>query len=705
MKHAYLYFRTHESYDKYDAYKFGKTISLIDRETLYITTEIKKGYFIMVIAVDLDKLDKIELNIKRYLNQLGYNVYIDSGTEFYKKKSIEFIENYLIINELEFKVLKDEDIKNLFRLKREINVSNNLLLNTDINILNDIDNSNIILPRDYQNDIISIAYEYYKNNNKGLLVIPCGVGKTLISLWITKKLNLKRILIGAPNKVLVKQWYNIVKLIFNNKQILMLNGEVKQNDIIEYMELYKNDCIIITTYSSAYKINKYDFDIKILDEAHHLTSININKNEKQFIEILNINSQKQLALTATTKDFDNIDLDIISNNNEIYFGKIIDKRSLTWAINKKIVTDYIIQTLIFNDEEIDLNLVNNNIIDKQIFMSAFAALKNILINNSHHILVYTNNKENSLKVINFIKILIDNKYFPTILESDLYYSDYNSDISPIKQKYILDNFNKYKYGILSCVYCLGEGYDNPLIDSVIFADSMSSNIRIVQSALRGCRINKNEPNKIAKIILPIINNNDWLDNSENLNFKKIKEIIMQLSLEDNTISQKITVFNTTVSKSNNMNNDNLLGTINIELSNKLLLKTIKRQNLHTYLNYEKAIELIKNKLIKNKEEYYEYCKIENRLPKEPEIIYKDKFTNWINYLSIQRVYYDLDTCKKRINELLINNPEIKNTMDISVICSKLCELDNNLPDKNLWYDYYNINNINDILNIRIKRKK
>lgn len=39
-------------------------------------------------------------------------------------------------------------------------------------------------------------------------------------------------------------------------------------------------------------------------------------------------------------------------------------------------------------------------------------------------------------------------------------------------------------GIIACVYCLGEGYDIPLLDGVVFAENMTSNIRIVQSALR-----------------------------------------------------------------------------------------------------------------------------------------------------------------------------------------------------------------------------
>lgn len=54
-----------------------------------------------------------------------------------------------------------------------------------INILKTINTDSIIIPRDDQNKIIEKAILHFQNNNKGLLIIPCGGGKTLISLWIT----------------------------------------------------------------------------------------------------------------------------------------------------------------------------------------------------------------------------------------------------------------------------------------------------------------------------------------------------------------------------------------------------------------------------------------------------------------------------------------------------------------------------------------
>jgi len=40
---GHIYVRTHEAYDEYDAYKLGKSQNCIERESTYISGEIKRG--------------------------------------------------------------------------------------------------------------------------------------------------------------------------------------------------------------------------------------------------------------------------------------------------------------------------------------------------------------------------------------------------------------------------------------------------------------------------------------------------------------------------------------------------------------------------------------------------------------------------------------------------------------------------------------
>jgi predicted helicase len=571
-------------------------------------------------------------------------------------------------------------------------------------------------PKDYQRVIIQKSYEYFQTKDKGLLIIPCGVGKTLVSLWITQELNSKTILVGVPNILLLKQWRNVINIIFPDIQYLVVSSGVDIENITKFLENNQKKCIVITTFSSAYKVYTatqnicYKFDMKINDECHHLTSSSMeiahntskaNYKFQQYIQMLNIKSIKQISLTATLKQIMDDNNPVISNDNIEYFGEIIDRKCLLWAINKNIICDYVIQTIITNEEEITVD--NNNENDKRLFLSAFASLKSIKGGNSHHLLIYSNNKDNSQKIIEYIKQILNDSYFDI---HDLYYSNYHGDMKSKEQIEILNNFNKAKFGIISCVYCLGEGYDNHIIDAVVFAENMSSNIRIVQSALRAGRKNNLEPSKITKIILPIVNN-DWLENNENSDLDKVKKIVYQMGLEDETISQKIQVLKINIIKETNNKEQNKkeFGKYDEELTKQLRLKTIKRSIFG--VGYEKAKKIIAAKNIKNisKKEYYKLCDIDNRLSTEPEIIYKGQFTNWIEYLGIERVYYDLETCKNKISQYLSQFPEIKTLLEISFINNKLCKLDPLFPPCGLWVEYYNVKDLRDIIIFTNTKKK
>jgi hypothetical protein len=241
---------------------------------------------------------------------------------------------------------------------------------------------------------------------------------------------------------------------------------------------------------------------------------------------------------------------------------------------------------------------------------------------------------------------------------------------------------------------------------------MTSNIRIVQSALRASRKNEKDVNKKSKIILPILNRDDWLENNENPDLKKVREVIYEMGLQDKTISQKIKVIRIHIQKhklkekkeKEKIEIVDEFGDYDDELTQKLLLKTIKRSALST--TYEKARKIIADKNIKSKESYYELCDRDNRLSKEPEIVFKGQFTNWIEYLSIERVYYDLETCKNKVDEYLLLYPEIKNHyLDLSIISNKLCKIDLLFPPDGLWVEYYNVKDLRDIITIMNKKKK
>jgi len=716
--HGYIYIRNHTSYDEYNCCKLGKADNIPNRDGVYATGEIKRGYFELVIEMDNSNITLIEKMLQRYFNSLGFHIKFDGGNEFYNTEIINLIIPYLEKTNIKFKVLSKNEIDNLIRTHyiKKLIAKHQIKNKTHITCFN-LTNNEIVnyVPREDQHIIINKAFEYLQTNDKGLLVLMCGVGKTLISLWITQKLESNSIIIGVPNKLLLKQWEIIIQKIFTYVPYLIVYSNINVEDVQCFLENHGNNkCIIITTYASSYKIYNatkklnFRFDMKINDEAHHLTShnMNISNTNKSYIKMLNIESYKQLSLTATLKQLDN-DCDndnIISNDNVSYFGEIIDKKCLLHAINENIICDYVIQSIVTNDEDLNIKFIENTDNDKRLFLSAFAALKSISTGSTHHLLIYANNMNNSVTIIKYIKLLLENKYFNI---PDIFYSKYDSEMNKKVQEKIINNFENAKNGVITCVYCLGEGWDFPLLDGVVFAENMTSNIRIVQSALRASRKNILQPNKITKIILPILNTNDWINNNDNPDLKKVKEVIYQMGLEDETIIQKIKVYWSKIYKYDKPPSDIKIKEIegyDAELTQKLRLKTMSRRSLD--ITYEKARKILIEKNIKTKEEYFELCKIDNRITEEPDITYKGQFTNWIDYLSIERKYYDLETCKNKVQEYLNKYPDIKkNYMNLAFICDELCKLDDKFPPNGLWVDYYNVSQLREVIIITTTKKK
>ena len=722
---GYIYVRTHPSYEVDDACKLGKASNIPERDSQYATGEVKRGHFEIVLEIPFEKVGLVERFLQNEFREL--NIKYDAGTEFYNKKIIALIEPCLVTNGIKHRKLSKEEISVMVRCNRVKKTIQKINVKALIRLLESKrENKPKVLytPRNDQTLIITKSVTHFQQYDKGILVLMCGVGKTLISLWITQELKSNKILIGVPNKLLLKQWEKVVGELFSNVPCLVVSGGMETEMIVRFLEKNHSKCVVITTYSSAHKVftatqeSNYQFDMKINDEVHHLTSTKLKildeTERKCYIKMLKINSTKQLSLTATLKLLENNEINdstdiVVSNDNVEYFGEVIDRKCLLWAIRENIICDYLIQTIITDEEKLEtqwglFHIVEEN--DKRLFLSAFAALKSIAEGHSHHILVYSNNMENSVKLVQYMKMLLEKKYFDI---PSVYCSNYNSEMKSKEQKEILDNFEKAQFGIITCVYCLGEGYDNHNIDAVVFAENMSSNIRIVQSALRASRKNKAEPNKITKIILPVLNREDWLENNNNQDLKKVREVIYQMGLEDETVTQKIKVFRVDVEKhrytqKRRENGVTDFGEYDEEFTAKLRLKTTKRITLGT--SYETAVKIISTKNVKNKEQYYELCNTDNRLPRDPEVTYKGKFISWVEYLGIKRVYYDLDTCKNKVSEYLLTHPEIqKHYFNLANVVNELCKLDPLFPPNGLWVEYYDVKDLQHIITIANKKKK
>lgn len=203
----YIYIRRHENYDKYNVCKLGQTTNIPNRNSHYNTSEYIPGKFIAVYRITTNTSSKIETLLQRRFEE--FHRLGGGGIEYYDIQIIDLIETHL--NELcEYEKLSEDDINDLIRTPRE----------KDIKIP-----SNSVTkykPNELQEEVLKTACKFFETDAIGKIIWCCGLGKTLMSLFISEELHFNTIVIGVPSCPLIKQWYTYVIHFFNKEHIFCL---------------------------------------------------------------------------------------------------------------------------------------------------------------------------------------------------------------------------------------------------------------------------------------------------------------------------------------------------------------------------------------------------------------------------------------------------------------------------------------------------
>jgi len=541
--------------------KFGMSMRLEYRWIDYLAIFSDSEYVYYYEFIDDLTREEI-LNIESNIIQLHHT----ERNEYYQTEyfySIDHDEFHLtIINELDkykinYRIHNKHDFERKYYDNKpesfEPNIKLQSLTQTQSLIQTQTQTINEFKPYDYQLEIIDQIENFYLKYDIGNIIWCCGLGKALIGVLIVNRLRFKSVIIGVPSIYLQKQMKNEIMKIFNNdndNDILYVGGnpelniEYTTNDLLieKFISKESSNCkFIISTYDSCHKLVNYKFDFKIGDEAHHLVGSDLDITKRSFHSI---RSSKTLFMTATEKIINTNQPDrlIYSMDDKNIFGNLIDSKSIQWAITNNKITDY--KILIVKNTESEINNIINNlgldplIINRELFLSAYMALKSIeKYNDLTHILIYTNKTTNAELVNQYINLILDLNII-NISKLDYYLMALHSN-SKEKLDDEINKFKKASWGIISSVYIFGEGFDCVQLNGVVFGESMESEIRIVQSVLRPNRLNKANPDKIAYVIIPYIDTEDFLTDSES--FDKCRKIIYKIRNIDNTIEQKINV--------------------------------------------------------------------------------------------------------------------------------------------------------------------
>jgi predicted helicase len=600
----YLYILSHNiayNYNDQLVYKIGSTKYIDKRYASY-----KTYYPIMpniVCYYRLNNYDAYVLDDEIKMKFSEYNIKDDGGIEFYYQsltpnKIEEYMRSKNIVYEKKYKIEKVE-------LNRK----------DKIELVEEENNKTILFP--FQNIIKSKTINYFENNDKGILNLFCRIGKTIISCLIVKHSNFNKILILVPSLYLIDQTYNKWKEYYDTNYLLISHEE--EYNIDEFYNKY-NKFLIICTYQSSYKLQKYKFDMCIYDEAHRTTG---NIKDTYYQSLLKSNNiRKKLFLTATMKEY-SYNKTYSMDDKEIY-GNVIESISAKQAIELKRIVPY--QILLMNIDKENIVIPIQNLsqelrdIYPRYYKIAYTLLETIKKYNIKHIITY----HSKIIYAQLFKKILENLGHKNV--------DYIcGEHKKISRNMIIQKFQDNESSILCSAKVLQEGVDIPKCDAICFVDFKSSVIDTIQSLSR-CLTKINNKEK-GYIIIPFEDTTNIKDDIQSNNLRIILRNIMEV---DENLREYIMKYEE-IMKTENNTNKNEINVLNEKYNINFDIKLFSNLRELAYEPYSVAKQMITNKYysrlnyIKNVEKDFE-----NRLPKNPDMIYK-KFgwINWNDYLNIE----------------------------------------------------------------------
>ena len=452
-------------------------------------------------------------------------------------------------------------------------------------------------PRDHQTEAIEKVVEGFKEANKGQLIMACGTGKTLITLWIKEKLKADLTLILLPSLSLLsqtlKEWTFGMNTPFKSLAVCSDETVTKgasEDRLLESVQdlsfpvtsdpsliadflKSSGNRVVFSTYQSSRLIaeaqkkkNIPSFDLAIADEAHRCAG-NVSS---AFTTILNddlIKTKLKLFTTATPRTYssnlkkqaEDLEFEIAGMDDEKIFGKEFHRLSFGEAIDRKLLTDYQL-VIIGVDEPMIANCIqhreqlktsSDEVIDAKSLAAEIGLIKAIKDYNLTRVISFhsrVKSAEDFSKELPQVLDLIDDEHKPkgklaTGFVSGTMPTNYRRQ--KLEQ---LKELSQGDYAVLSNARCLSEGVDVPALDGIAIIDPKASQIDIVQTVGRAIRLSDNK--SVGTILLPVfIENGDDPELSiESTNFKPVWDVIKALRSHDEMLGFELDTLRTELGK-------------------------------------------------------------------------------------------------------------------------------------------------------------
>ena len=406
-------------------------------------------------------------------------------------------------------------------------------------------------PRDHQKAAIKDVAKGFAQADRGQLIMACGTGKTLTSLFIAEKLAAKRVLVLVPSLSLLSQtlseWTANAKTpieflpVCSDATVAEKDAAVESTselgfpvttdpDEIATFVRRRGDTmrVVFATYQSSDRIEAVQklsrvpkFDLVIADEAHRCTG-NTTSDFATVLDASKIRADRRLFMTATPRILSarakrsalDVDAEFASMDDEDTFGPVFHRLTFATAIEQDLLADYQVVILGVDNEEVlkavkERQFVTTNgkdIISADRLGAAVGLAKAIRKYGLTRLITFHGRVKAASNFADTFPAILD--WMPArqrpkgVTEANFV----SGEMSAGERKRALHHLKTSQADqvILANARVLTEGIDVPDLDGVAFMDPRNSDVDIVQAVGRAIRKPRGKnKDKIGTIILPI----------------------------------------------------------------------------------------------------------------------------------------------------------------------------------------------------------
>lgn len=445
-------------------------------------------------------------------------------------------------------------------------------------------------PRPYQIEAIENVAREFEAVDRGQLLMACGTGKTLVSMWIKERLDARRTLVLVPSLGLLSQivsdWTSAANTPFDVLCVCsdQTVGKREEDEAVtsvselpfpvtgdqgEIARFIKGDGnrVVFSTYQSSPLIEAAQkdptvpsFDLILADEAHRCAG----KVDGAFATVLDgkkLRGAKRLFATATPRTYSSslkakageVGVQVVGMDDEAVFGKPLHTLSFGEAIERNLLTDYQVVIVGVDDAMIAEWINDRKIVgtdtgietDAQSLATQIGLIKAVRDYGLQRIISFHNRVKRAAEFVQELPLVLewlDPQHKPSATISADHVSGAMSAIARRQKLSRLKQIGEGEVGILANARCLSEGVDVPALDGVAFVDPRSSQIDIVQAVGRAIRLSKDKTK--GTIIIPV-----FIEQSDDVElaivsstFKPIWQVLRALKAHDNILSDELDQF-------------------------------------------------------------------------------------------------------------------------------------------------------------------